>query len=125
MMLAIVDDDEDVRRALGRLLGSMGNEIALFESAEDFEAATVLVDCVVADVRLPGLSGLELSDRLRNRQPPTPVVLITGDGDRLTRELARAVDAPLVAKPFDCADLTAAIRQAISKMDSLRERYAR
>jgi len=125
MMLAIVDDDEDVRRALGRLLGSMGNKIALFESAEDFEAAAVLVDCVVADVRLPGMSGLELSDRLRKRRPPTPVVLITGDGDRLTHELARAVDAPLVTKPFDCADLAAAIRQAISKMDSLRERYAR
>jgi FixJ family two-component response regulator len=124
MMLAIVDDDEDVRRALGRLLCSMGNEIALFESAEDFEAATVLVDCVVADVRLPGMSGVELSDRLRNRRPPTPVVLITGDGDRLTRELARAVDAPLMTKPFDCTALAAAIRQAISKMDSSHERQA-
>jgi FixJ family two-component response regulator len=112
MKLAIVDDDDDVRTALGRLLRAMGHAVAGFTSAEDFEAETVAVDCVIVDVRLPGLSGLELRERLRNRVAPIPVVLITGDGDRLARDTP--VDTPVVAKPFEDAELVAAIGSAIS-----------
>jgi FixJ family two-component response regulator len=125
MTLAIVDDDDDVRIALSRLLGAMGHEVKVFASAEDFEAETVAVDCVIVDVRLPGLSGLELHERLRNRIAPAPVVLITGDGDRLAREIARDVDTPLVTKPFDAAELTAAIADAISTAEFPRERHVR
>jgi FixJ family two-component response regulator len=122
MTFAVVDDDEDVRVALARLLRSMGHEVTVFASAEDFEAASVAVDCAIVDIRLPGLSGLELRDRLRRRLTPTPVVLITGDSDRL-RDVAGGVDSPLVAKPFDDAELTSAITDAIST-ESLRERHA-
>ena len=62
MTLAIVDDDEDVRTALARLLRSMGHAVRAFDSAEAFEAEPTAVDCVIVDVRLPGLSGLELRD---------------------------------------------------------------
>jgi FixJ family two-component response regulator len=123
MTLAIVDDDDDVRVALARLLRSMGNEVRAFASAEDFEASTEAVDCVIVDVRLPGISGLELGERLHNRWPPMPVVLITGDGDRLPREPARAVNTPLITKPFECTALAAAIDEAVA--GSVRERHAR
>jgi two-component system response regulator TtrR len=124
MTLAIVDDDDDVRRALFRLLCAMGYEVQVFPTAEDFEAEPVAVDCVIVDVRLPGLSGLELRERLRNRITPLPVVLITGDGDRLARDLGGAVDTPVVTKPFDAAELTAAITHAISSAEMPGERHA-
>jgi FixJ family two-component response regulator len=113
LTLAIVDDDDDVRTALSRLLRAMGHEVRLFTSAEDFEAERVAVDCVIVDVRLPGISGLELRERLRTRTASVPVVLITGDGDRLARDIAGDVDTPLVTKPFDADVLTAAISRAI------------
>jgi FixJ family two-component response regulator len=114
MTLAIVDDDDDVRTALSRLLRAMGHAVQVFASAEEFEAETVVVDCVIVDVRLPGLSGIELGQRLRNRTAPVPVVLVTGDGDRLSRDFPRPVDTPLLTKPVDDAMLMAAITEAIS-----------
>ena len=122
MTLVIVDDDEDVRRALSRLLRSKGHEVRTFASAEDFQAEAVAADCVILDVRLPGLTGLELREHLRNRIAPTPVVLITGDGDRLARDVPHSVDTPLVTKPFDDAVLEAAITTAIALTSSRGER---
>ena len=57
MRLAIVDDDEGARSALARLLRCLGHDVQVFESAEAFEAADVDVDCLIVDVRLPGVSG--------------------------------------------------------------------
>jgi FixJ family two-component response regulator len=122
MTLAVVDDDDDVRTALFRLLRAMGHEVQTFHSAEDFESATVGFDCVIADVRLPGASGLELCERLRSR--PTPVVLITGDGDRLARDDVRSADTPLVTKPFDDTALTAAMARAIAATEALQAGHA-
>lgn len=114
MTLAIVDDDDDVRTALARLLCSLGHDVKMFASAEEFEAETVTVDCLIVDVRLPGLSGLELRERLRNRRTPTPVVLITGDSDRLAGDIPQAADTRSVTKPFDDVELLAAIADAIA-----------
>jgi FixJ family two-component response regulator len=125
MTLAVVDDDEDVRRALSRLLRAMGHEVRAFASAEEFEAeAGTRADCVILDVRLPGLSGLELRERLRDPNGPVPVVLITGGADRLPGDTVDACDTPLVTKPFDDVRLTAAIAAAIAAV-SARERHAR
>ena len=110
--LAVVDDDDDVRRALSRLLRAMGHQVQLFTSAEDFEAHALDVDCVIVDVRLPGLSGVELRERLRGRITPVPTVLITGDSDWMGRDIA--VDTPVVTKPFDDTVLAAAIADAMS-----------
>ena len=112
--MAVVDDDEDVRRALGRLLRSMGHTVQLFASAEDFEAQVTAIDCAVVDVRLPGASGLELRDRLRNQPAPTPVVLISGDPDPTAADPVRAMDTPSISKPFDDIILMAAIADAMS-----------
>jgi FixJ family two-component response regulator len=114
MTLAIVDDDDDVRNALHRLLRALGHHVVGFPSAEAFETGAVVVDCVIVDMRLPGLSGLELRDRLRDRTRPTPVVLVTGDADRVAGDLSGATDTPLLNKPFDEATLATAIAQAIA-----------
>ena len=112
MTLAIVDDDDAVRTALSRLLEAMGHDVRVYASAEEFEAETVVVDCAIVDLRLTGVSGLELRNRLRNRTAPIPVVLITGDRDRLSRECDGPT--PMLTKPFDEDILTAAITDAIS-----------
>ena len=114
LTLAVVDDDDDVRTALSRLLRAMGHRVRLFASAEEFEVEDIAVDCVIADVRLPGLSGLELRDRLRARNRHAPVVLITGDGDRLVRDVGSTIDTPLLTKPFDADVLADAIAEATS-----------
>jgi len=112
MRLAIVDDDDDVRRALARLLRALGHDVCGFPSAEAYEAGTPDVDCAIVDVSLAGLSGFDLRERLRGRTPPTPVVMMTGDGDWLARNRSRGLDLPLVSKPFEPATLATAIAAA-------------
>jgi FixJ family two-component response regulator len=123
MTFAIVDDDEDVRRALGRLVRSLGHAVHMFGSAEEFESARVVVDCLILDVRLPGLSGPELRERLRSASTPTPVVFITGDSTPKARDIPPAIDTPSVSKPFDEVTLMAAIAHAISSAEALQERH--
>lgn len=124
LTVAIVDDDDDVRTALSRLLRAMGHQVRAFPSAEAFEAGRTPVDCVIVDVRLPGLNGLELRERLRSRTDPAPVVLITGDGDHVARNIGCEIDTPLLTKPFDAGLLASAITSAISMSGCHRERHA-
>src|SRR5204863_5133115 len=82
----VVDDDDSVRRALARLLASAGYRVQTFPSAEEFLArrpalATEGPACAVLDVRLPGLSGVDLQRGLRQGGDRLPVVFITGHGD--------------------------------------------
>ena len=117
LTLVLVEDDDDVRVALGRLLRSMGHTVHLFASAEAFDATPVSGDCLILDVRLPGLSGLELRDRLRHRGSQVPVVFITGESGTSTRGGARDVrfDEPSVAKPFGEDELMEAIGRAMAE----------
>jgi FixJ family two-component response regulator len=120
LTLAIVEDDRDVRTALNRLLRSMGHQVHLFESAEAFDQHPPEVDCLILDVRLPGLSGLELSERLRHQGSRLPVVLITGDNDPASRGRARLIgqsDVPAVMKPFSDEELMEAVARAMSSRD--------
>ena len=125
MSLAVVDDDEDVRTALARLLRCLGHDVRVFASAEAFEEAAEAADCVIVDARLPGASGPELCERLRSRGTLTPVVLITGDAGTKARDLSRAMNVPTVIKPFDEAALIAAIGEAISSAGRVRARDGR
>lgn len=115
----IVDDDASVRDALSLLLSLRGHATATFASAEDFLAALQPTwrGCVVLDVRMPGLSGLELQQRLLEAGPPLPVIVITAHGDVAAARqafLARAVD--FIEKPFDGEQLLAAIDRALARM---------
>lgn len=113
MTLALVDDDPAVRKALARLLRCLGHDVHVFASAEEFEAGEIEVDCAIVDVRMPGISGLELRDRLVARPVPVPVVLISGNADQL-QDALRSDDTPMVAKPFDDVTLIQAIARAVA-----------
>ena len=120
MTLAVVDDDDDVRTALKRLLLAMGYRVVGFASAEEFDARTAEVDCAIIDMRLPGVSGLELCERLRQSASPMPVVLVTGDAHRLAADPPGASHPPFLNKPFDEATLSSAIADAMASVAAYR-----
>ena len=95
MKLVVVEDDADVRTAINRLLRALGHEVALFGSAEEFAAARPQADCLILDIRLPGLNGLELRDRMNSSGELMPVIFITGDGDRFLGD-APPPNAPML-----------------------------
>jgi len=118
--LVVVDDDEDVRKALRRLLRSMGHEVQVFASAEAYEDRPAAADCLIVDLRLPGLNGFELRDRLRSRGSLIPIVFITGDGGPSPGDAIAHADVPSLAKPFSDSDLLEAITRAVTDSAAIR-----
>jgi len=121
----IVDDDASVRDSLALMLGLAGYSTALYADAEAFLAAwhKDWAGCVVADLRLPGKSGLELQAELRARGAALPVIIMTAHGDvpsARTAFQAQAVD--FLEKPFDHAQLRGAIDTAFSREGARLER---
>jgi FixJ family two-component response regulator len=101
--IAVVEDDEGLRTALQQLLRSAGFAATTFGSAEDFltQANRDDLGCVIADINLPGISGVELVKRLGGNGDRLPAVLITGRRDAATAELASQVsNVPRLYKPF-------------------------
>lgn len=123
MTIALIEDDEAILRSLSMLLESRGIPVRPYSSAESFlDAATVgPLQCVVSDIRMPGMSGVELQQELKRRDSVLPVILITGHGD-----IAMAVQAikqgafDFIEKPFDDERLIASISQAIESGQRLR-----
>lgn len=114
--IAIVDDDSGVRTALRELLRSAGFEALTYASAEEFLAADRRddVDFLIADVNLPGMSGVALLKTLGARGVALPSLLITGRGDAGTVELIRqAGPVPRLIKPFSDDDLFGVIGSAL------------
>jgi FixJ family two-component response regulator len=111
-VIAVVDDDASVRRSLANLLESLGLDVTAFHSAESFLATDVTaVACLVLDVRLPKMGGLELLETLRRRQAQLDVVVLTAHGDEATRRRARALGVTaFLTKPFHADDLVHALR---------------
>jgi FixJ family two-component response regulator len=115
--VAIVDDDFSLLRALGRLVRAAGFAVKTFGSAEEFLASDQSVPprCLVLDVRLAGMGGFELHERLRGWTPPPSVIFITAHDDGATRERARRAGAVhYLRKPFDDATLIDAIHRAVA-----------
>lgn len=111
--IAVVEDDAGVRTALRQLLRSAAYEARTFVSAEEFLAADGLAptDCLIADINLPGMTGVALLQTLRSRGARVRAVLITGRDDPATLELiGRAGRVPVLRKPFSDHDLFDAIR---------------
>ncbi len=113
--VAVVEDDPSVRRAVGRILTVAGYKVVLFQSAEEFLAQASHQDCVVLDVQLPGLSGLELEQRLRAADARTPVVFFTGCTDAKRALIARQTGRLCVHKPADDRVLLEAVAHAIHR----------
>lgn len=119
--LVVVDDDEEVRTALRRLLRSMGHKVRIFASAEEYEASPAAADCLIVDLRLPGLNGYELQERLRLRGSSTPIVFITGDGGPSPGDMTAHAGTPCLAKPFEDSDLIAAITRVMSAIPEIAQ----
>jgi two-component system response regulator FixJ len=111
-----VDDDAQVRESLESLLKSADFGAAAFASAEEALQSAIFTEasCLITDVRMPGMHGLELQRRIKREYPELPVILITGHRDEQIRQsaLAQGVVA-LLYKPFDPIDLLRAIHEAI------------
>jgi two-component system response regulator FixJ len=131
MTIALIEDDEAVLDSLRLLLESRGMSVRCFSSAEVFldRIGKEPPDCIVSDVRMPGLSGLDLQRTLRAQGRRLPVILITGHGD-----IAMAVTAmregafDFLEKPYDAEQLIASIERALAAEQKLRslegERHA-
>ena len=121
----VVDDDMAVRRSLARLLRSAGLNVETFPSAREFldRLPSARTGCIVLDVRMPGMTGLELFDQMAAKGLSLPVVFLTGHGDVPTSVRAMkngAVD--FLLKPVDDEVLLQAIRQAVARHVSQQAR---
>ncbi len=115
-MVAIVDDDDLMRSALQGLLKSVGLPAQAFASAEEFlkSGQQHEVGCLVADIRMPGMSGLELQAKLNADECRIPTIFITAHGDEKMRMQAlRAGAVEFMAKPFDDEALLESVRAAL------------
>jgi len=113
----VIDDDAAVRDSIALMLGLAGYRTSVFADAEAFVAAwrADWAGCVVADVRLPGMSGVDLQDALRKRGAALPFVIITAHGDVPTARAAfRSQAVDFLEKPFDEAQLRRAIETAFA-----------
>lgn len=123
----IVDDDEAVRKSLGSLIRSAGLEVETFASAQQFltRPRADVLSCLVLDVKLPGLSGLDLQKRMAEVNIEIPIVFITGHGDIPTSVRAMKAGAiEFLTKPFRDQDLLDAIHQAIQRDWNTRRQQA-
>lgn len=119
----IVDDDAAMRDSLGFLIGSVGREVETYASAEEFLDAydNERPGCIVLDVRMPGLSGLELMEKLGEDRFAPPVVLITGHGDiPMAVRALKAGAFDFIEKPFSDQVLLERIQQALQQDTSDR-----
>jgi FixJ family two-component response regulator len=117
-VVSVVDDDESVCKALRRLLRSFGLNVETFATAEEFltRARGESPACLILDVRMPGMSGLELQQRLSSAGRRIPIVFITAHEDQKARHEALTAGAvDFLIKPFDEAVLLNAVSQALER----------
>ncbi len=115
-LIGIVDDDPDIPAALSSLIRSLGYNTSCFRSPEDLLASSELnrFSCIVSDIHMPNLSGIELVSLLKALRPDLPVILMTGRLEQGLREKALQTGAvAFVTKPFGLQDLLETIRLAI------------
>src|SRR6478735_12509872 len=115
----VIDDDEAMRDSLEFLLGAANFEVILFESAQHFlEGLPSDFGCVVSDVRMPGIDGIELLQRLKASRSPFPVLIMTGHGDvPLAVEAMKLGAVDFLEKPFEDDRLIGMIESALSQND--------
>jgi FixJ family two-component response regulator len=116
-VIFIVDDDASVRKSLTRVMTSAGYAVETFASARDFLTREPFVGpcCLILDVRMPGLTGLDLQEALAGKGHRMPIVFITGHGDiSMSVKAMKAGAADFLTKPFDVENLLEAIQRALT-----------
>jgi len=114
--VAVVEDDESYRLAIQRLLKSAGFSVQTFACAEDFldSGRQRETGCLIADIRMPGMAGLDLQAKLNADHCPIPIIFITAHGDEQMRlQAMRGGAVKFLAKPFDAAVLLEGVRAAL------------
>ena len=118
LVIFVVDDDASVRKAIHRLLKSLLLPVRLFASAEEFLASTRkgARGCLLLDLRLPGMSGLQLLEHLARDQWKLPIVVITAHDDDPTRDAALRLGAmTVIHKPFDRKEFLTSVHAAVAE----------
>jgi two-component system response regulator FixJ len=126
-LVHVIDDDEPARQSLAFLLGTAGVEVRTYDSAVAFlnEATGVKTGCVITDVRMPEVSGIDLLHRLKELRVDVPVIVITGHGDvPLAVEAMKIGAFDFLEKPFDDEMLLASVRSALDRQDRDSQRHA-
>jgi len=126
-MVFVVDDDVGTRESLKNLIRSVGLRVEAFASAQDFLRSTRpdVPGCLVLDVRLPGLSGLDLQKRMAEVELEIPIVFISGHGDiPMSVRAMKAGAVEFLTKPFRDQELLDAIQQALERDRNAREQRA-
>jgi FixJ family two-component response regulator len=126
-VIAIVDDDLSVREGLETLIRSAGWRVETFASAQEFLARPrdEAPSCLILDLQLPGLSGLDLQKRMAELELEIPIVFLTGHGNiPASVQAMKAGAVEFLTKPFDEKDLLRAIEEAIERDRLLRQRHA-
>ena len=123
----VIDDDESIREALKALLESVGLRVETFASAPEFLQSrhSDAPSCLVLDIRMPGLSGLDLQREMAEANIHTPIIFITGHGDiPMTVRAMKAGAVEFLTKPFRDQDLLDAIQQALDRDRAERQEQA-
>jgi FixJ family two-component response regulator len=123
----VIDDDDSVRRALQRLIRSVGLRVELFGSAREFleRDRPNIPSCMILDIRLPGMSGLDFQRRLAEAKIHIPIIFITGHGDiPMTVRAMKAGAVEFLTKPFNDQDLLDAIQHALEQDRVRRQQEA-
>jgi FixJ family two-component response regulator len=123
----VVDDDDRMRAATQRLLKTVGLSSEAFATPQEVLRHTLpdVASCLILDVRLPGMSGLDVQRRLIEAGVQIPIIFITGHGDiPMTVEAMKSGAVEFLTKPFRDQDLVDAIQQALKRDDELRQRQA-
>jgi two-component system, LuxR family, response regulator FixJ len=126
-LVHVIDDDEAMRESLSFLLKAAKISVSAYDSADAFLAQLkdIKGGCIVTDVRMPGMSGLDLLKRLRELNSPMPVIVITGHGDvPLAVEAMKYGASDFLEKPFDDDTLLGAVRKALSETAASQEDHA-
>ena len=126
-IIYVIDDDDAVRQSLEFLLKTAGMTVRGFEHAKAFLDILPQVQhgCVITDVRMPGMSGIDLLSRLKDTNPKLPVIVITGHGDiSLAVEAMKIGAIDFLEKPFDDDHLIAAVRAALNRDAGVVKRKA-
>jgi len=126
-MVFVIDDDESIREALKSLIRSVGLSVETFSSAHDFlqSSRPDVPSCLILDVRMPGLSGLDLQRDLAEANIHIPIIFITGHGDiPMSVRAMKAGAVEFLTKPFRDQDLLDAIQQALERDRQVRSQQA-